>query len=140
MSAIPFATVVSYMSIRVESSCLFNCAFCSISNHHFVFFLKHSLRARKISELKSMPTSKFFHCFNNDGTGKCMGMLTLKIYDKQMRHTNPTIFFQLEWFIWASSTSCRCTKDMPWMLQEMLFSGAHSVSIISPSTCLALWM
>ena len=48
-----------------------------------------------------------------------------------------TIFFQLEWFIWASSTSCRWARDIPRMLREMLLSGAHKVSIISPSTCFA---
>ena len=51
-----------------------------------------------------------------------------------------TSFFQLEWLRWASNTSCRCIRDIPWRLQDMLFSGAHNVSIISPSTCLALWI
>ena len=48
-----------------------------------------------------------------------------------------TNFFQLEWFMCASRTSCRWTKDIPRMLREALFSGAHKVSMISPSTCFA---
>ena len=89
MSTIPFVTVVSYMSIRVESWDLLSWAFCSNSNHRFVFILKRLLRTWKFSALKSIPTSKRFHLFNNDGTGKCMWLLVLQRYKSLIRHTNP---------------------------------------------------
>ena len=48
-----------------------------------------------------------------------------------------TSFFQFEWFMCASRTSCLWFKDIPRRLLEILFNGAHKVSIISPSTCFA---
>src|ERR1700704_2448783 len=52
-----------------------------------------------------------------------------------MRGNSPksTSFFQLESFMWSSMTSLRCDVDIPLVLLEISFSGAQSVSIVSPS-------
>ena len=44
-------------------------------------------------------------------------------------------FFQFESFMWSSMTSLRCNVDIPLVLLEISFSGAHSVSIVLPSIC-----
>jgi len=46
-----------------------------------------------------------------------------------------TSFFQFELFMWSSITSLRCDVDIPLVLLEISFSGAQSVSIVSPSIC-----
>src|SRR5216684_7323828 len=44
-------------------------------------------------------------------------------------------FFQFESFMWSSMTSLQCDVDIPLVLLEISFSGAQSVSIVSPSIC-----
>jgi hypothetical protein len=46
-----------------------------------------------------------------------------------------TSFFQFESLMWSSMTSLRCDVDIPLVLLEISFSGAQSVSIVSPSIC-----
>jgi len=46
-----------------------------------------------------------------------------------------TSFFQFKLFMWSSMTSLRCDVDIPLVLLEISFSGAHSISIVSPSIC-----
>src|SRR6266705_4812898 len=44
-------------------------------------------------------------------------------------------FYQFESFMWSSMTSLQCDVDIPLVLLEISFSGAHSIAIVSPSIC-----
>ena len=133
----PFAVDVSYISMMEESDCLVNWAFRSAFNHCLVFFPSRLLRESNASALKSIAASIRAQRFKRDGTIKwymCEHYTHLRNKGVEPMLTS---FFQLEWFIWASNTSWRWARVIPWMLREMLLRGAHKVSMISPSTCFA---
>ena len=46
-----------------------------------------------------------------------------------------TSFFQFASFMWLSMTFLRCNVNIPLVLLEISFSGAQSISIVSPSIC-----
>jgi hypothetical protein len=96
------------------------------------------LRLMKASALSSKPGCSRFQRLRSAGTNR-LNVGSEDLIDKILYICLPirTIFFQLEWFMWESRTSCRWAKVIPRKLREMLFSGAHNVSIISPSTCFA---
>ena len=73
--------VVSYKSITVQSSLLFNWAFFSALSHLFLFDLKRSLREWNVSALWSIPASKRFQRCRSDGTGRSIGSSTLHTWD-----------------------------------------------------------
>ena len=131
---IPCVLIVSYISMALGSLCLFFWAAFSSANHVFLSALKHLERLINASVLSSKPDCSCFQCLRSAGTMKFNWLMFKKF---NMCIPIQTIFFQLEWFMWASMTSCRWANDIPHELLEILLSGAHKVSIISPSTCFA---